>query len=215
MVDLPASQAVMPTQKTKRQWVDGEDFYVARRRAGLTPGQAAEMLQVTTRTLRNWENGSSRIPYAAYRLMRLSAGHALVDKAWDGWSIHQGVLYSPAGRGFEPYQLNYLANYMWMARQWLKERAAASADEKQTFLAARAAKTGAYEHATSAHDEASGATAPSGSRLHQNLHSVSRNMASLQEKTLRSPKFETVAVISTNFRTFGEAANDVLASEVR
>ncbi len=200
----------MRTQKIKRQRIESEDFYLARRRAGLTTGQAAEMLQVTTRTMRNWENGSSKIPYAAYRLMRLSAGHALVDKAWDGWSIWQGVLYSPTGRGFEPYQLVHLGNYLWMARQWLKERAAANAAEKQSFLATRVAKNLTSELETSANDEASGATAPSGSRLHQNLHDLSAKIASLQGKNLSSQKLERLYEI----RTIAEAANDAINLEV-
>ncbi len=201
----------MPTPKTKRQWIDSEDFYTVRRRAGLTPGQAAEMLQVTTRTLRNWENGSSRIPYAAYRLMRLFAGHAIVDKAWDGWSIYQGVLYGPAGRGFEPHQLNYLGNYLWMARQWLKERAAANAAEKQTFLATRVAKPSVSELEALQRDEARGATAPSGSRLHQSLGSLNGNIASLQRKTPTSQKFENCY----QFGSIAEAANYMIHSEVR
>ncbi len=154
----------MPTKKIKRKWVDGEDFYVARRRAGLTPGQTADMLQVTTRTVRNWENGTSKIPYAAYRLIRLSAGHALIDNAWDGWSIWQGVLYSPAGRGFEPYQLIYLSNQLWMARRWLQERAAAKTLTPKTLNPKPA------EHQPSVDVDPSGATAPLGSQGQHKRH---------------------------------------------
>ena len=203
----------MRTQKIKYEWIEGEAFYLARRRAGLTPRQAADMLQVTSRTIRNWENDASRIPYAAFRLMRLFGGHALVGKAWDGWSIREGVLYSPVGRGFEPYQLNYLGNYLWMARQWLKECATANASngKKQPFLATRVAKTSIPEIETSTHDEASAATAASGSRLHQIVQSLSATVASLQSKNLRALQFGIVS----EFRTIAEAANDVLDCEVR
>ena len=215
MVDLPACKTVMRTQKIKRQWLDREEFYLARRRAGLTPSQAADMLQVTTRTLRNWENGSSRIPYATFRLMRLHGGHQLVDKAWNGWSIHRGVLYSPAGRGFEPYQLTYLGNYLWMARQWLKERATANANnvKNQTLLATRVAKPlkpSIAELETSVHDEARDATASSGSRLHQIVQSLSATVASLQSKNLNAQQFGNMS----EFRTIAEAANDMIHSEV-
>ncbi|MES2636543.1 MAG: VC1465 family Xer recombination activation factor [Pseudomonadota bacterium] len=169
------------------------------------------MLQVTTRTMRNWENGSSRIPYSAFRLMRLYGGHAIVDKAWDGWSIHQGVLYGPAGRGFEPYQLNYLGNYLWMARQWLKERAAAKAAEIQTSLSTRVAKPSISELETLTHDEACDATASSGSRLHQTFGSLNGNIDSLQGKNLTAQKFGNWYEI----RTIAEAANDMIHSEVR
>lgn len=82
------------------------------------------MLQVTTRTLRNWENGSSRIPYAAFRLMRLFGGHCLMGKAWEGWSMWNGALWTPEGRRFEQHELRYLTHYLWMARHWLAERQA-------------------------------------------------------------------------------------------
>lgn len=204
MVDLPTCKIAMRTQKIKRKWIDGEDFYLARHRAGLTVAQAADMLNVTTRTLRNWENRSSRIPYAAFRLMRLSAGYALIGKAWEGWSIWKGVLYSPTGRGFEPYQLTYLGNYLWMARQWLKERTDANAAR------ANAKSFSSAELEALASDSPSDATASSGARGNQNLHSLNATVVSLHEKPQRQVKFG-------NYLQFGgiaDAANDMLESEV-
>ena len=127
MVDLPTCKTTMPTQKTGRKWVDREAFYVARRRAGLGVVEVADMLDVTERTIRNWENGTSAIPYAAFRVVRLAGGHQLVGKEWDGWMLWNGKLWTPENRGFEPHELRYVANYLWMAREWLRERQAASA----------------------------------------------------------------------------------------
>ena len=203
MVDLSTCKTTMRTKKTKRRWNDPEIFYVARRRAGLDVAQAAQMLNVTTKTLRNWENGSSSIPYAAFRLMRMFGGHSLVDKAWEGWSLSKGVLYSPVGRAFEPYQLTYLSNYLWMARQWLKVREAASTAKKQTLHTARLEIL--------ASDDPSCATAQSGARGHQNKHSWFGNISGLHNKNLRPVKIE-------NYREFegiAEAANDMIHSEVQ
>lgn len=122
MVDLSTGKTAMPAKKRKkaRRHYDREDFYVARRRAGLTQQAAAEMLDVTLRTIRNWENGKSAIPYAAFRLMRLAGGYSLLGKGWEGWILQRGVLYSPENRSFQPYELRYIAHYIAMARSWFK-----------------------------------------------------------------------------------------------
>ena len=49
-------------------WADPERFHVERMTAGLTQQQAAEYLGVSVRTMRNWETGSNRIPYPAFKL---------------------------------------------------------------------------------------------------------------------------------------------------
>lgn len=195
----------MRTKKTKRRWNDPEIFYVARHRAGLDIAQAAQMLNVTAKTLRNWENGSSSIPYAAFRLMRLFGGHSLVDKAWEGWSLSKGVLYSPVGRAFEPYHLTYLSNYLWMAQQWLKEREAA----RLSAIKSKNLGTAALETLVS--EETSSATALSGARLLQNKNSLIATSAGLHEKTYAWSNLK----ISAKFRHIAEAANDVLDWEVQ
>src|SRR5690606_22153509 len=99
MVDISTGQTAMRNQK-KRRWIDPEGFYLARRRAGLTVGATADMLDVTERTIRNWENGKAAIPYAALRIVRMAAGYQLVGKDWDGWVIWRGQLWTPENRGF-------------------------------------------------------------------------------------------------------------------
>jgi len=51
MVDIPTSKTVMPAKKAKRRWIDREQFHVARLRAGLDVVAAADMLDVTERTI--------------------------------------------------------------------------------------------------------------------------------------------------------------------
>jgi DNA-binding transcriptional regulator YiaG len=55
-------------------WADPERFHVERMTAGLTQVQAAEYLGVSVRTMRNWETGCNRIPYPAFKLVRMRAG---------------------------------------------------------------------------------------------------------------------------------------------
>lgn len=132
MVDISTRQNPMRKSTKAREFIDPYEFYLARKRAGLTVKAAADMLHVTERTVRNWENKTSQIPYAAFRLMRIQAGHVVNSSGWEGWTMNRGVLYSPIGRSFEPYTLTYLGNYLWMARQWLKEKRLANAAKTLT-----------------------------------------------------------------------------------
>src|SRR3546814_9575726 len=66
----------------------------------LSVGAAAKVLHVTARTLHNGEAGASRVPYAAYKLLRLLRGGELPGAAWKGWRLHGDTLYSPEGHAF-------------------------------------------------------------------------------------------------------------------
>lgn len=96
-----------------------ERFREARRRLRWSPDQAADFLWVSGRTVRNWEAGRGRIPYAAFRLLRLRAGHAVSSFGWDGWVFTaQGGLVSPAGRVFHAYQLEQIERVFAQADLW-------------------------------------------------------------------------------------------------
>jgi transcriptional regulator with XRE-family HTH domain len=82
----------------------------------------ADMLDIDVRTVRNWENGQSAIPYSAFRLIRMAAGYSLLGEKWEGWGFYDGKLFSPAGRSFAPHELAYVANYISMARLFIKSR---------------------------------------------------------------------------------------------
>ena len=119
----------MQSKKQARKYIEPDDFYLARRKAGLTVHMAAEQLRVTDRTIRNYENGSCRIPYSAFRLMRLLGGYSLCGvtclkrDSWDGWSFGQNKLWSPEGRSFEVHELRYVATYISIARHFLELKA--------------------------------------------------------------------------------------------
>ena len=69
------SKRTTAAKKTRRiNKIAGDRFRIARQDCWLTLPQAAKVLQVTERTLHNWEAGTCRVPYAAYKLMRLMAG---------------------------------------------------------------------------------------------------------------------------------------------
>ena len=74
----------------------------ARKRLGWSIEDAGKYFQVTDRTWHNWENGSHRIPYAVYKLLRVLARLELPGKAWAGWHLEGDVLITPEGRQITP-----------------------------------------------------------------------------------------------------------------
>ena len=109
-------------KKRPREYIDPEAFYLMRRRAFLTTQKAATALGVTQRTLLNWEKGQSRIPYTAFRTLKILAGYVFNDEHFKDWFVKGDTLWSPEGRGFKPHELRYVANYFAIARLWIKER---------------------------------------------------------------------------------------------
>ena len=135
-----------------------------RRRAGLTMMAVADLLEVHIRTVRNWENGSCKIPYAAFRLMRMAGGYSLLGKAWEGWALWDGKLFSPTGRSFEPHELQYIGNYIAMARLFIKNRENLNPDvyASERTAARKDAITSNPLNTSIVRGDASGATAPIG-----------------------------------------------------
>ncbi|MDP2759871.1 MAG: VC1465 family Xer recombination activation factor [Sideroxyarcus sp.] len=104
-----------------RKWIVPQDFSDLRIRSGLSRRQAAEALDVTVRTVQNWETGGARIPWMAFRLLRQLRGFALPGLAWEGWTLCGAVLYSPAGRGFDAANLEHIEQVFAMSRLWRQE----------------------------------------------------------------------------------------------
>ena len=70
------------------------------RKLGYTRAAAAKTLQVSERTLHNWVSGTTAVPYAAYKLLRVLCFHEIPFKTWHGWHFAGGKLWSPEGYGF-------------------------------------------------------------------------------------------------------------------
>jgi len=108
----------MSRRKGNRRWVDPQDFKDLRRQAGLTRIEAAKALDVTGRTIQNWETGGARIPWMAHRMLRILRGYALPGKDWEGWTIRGDKLFAPNERSFTAGELAYLEHMFAMARLW-------------------------------------------------------------------------------------------------
>jgi DNA-binding XRE family transcriptional regulator len=123
-------------KKSRRTYIDPDDFYLMRRRAFLTIQQASELLDVTKKTVLNWEQGKSPIPYTAYRVLKMKVGYVFNDEFFKDWFVKGDTFWSPEGRGFKPHELRYISNYFWMARQWLAEQQAQSQKRRMDLAAA-------------------------------------------------------------------------------
>lgn len=103
---------------SRRRWIEPQDFADLRKQAGLTRKQAADELNVTPRTIQNWETGGARIPWMAYRMLRILRGYALPSVYWDGWTIRDHQLLSPAGRSFDAMWLQNMDLVFSQAKLW-------------------------------------------------------------------------------------------------
>ena len=103
---------------SRRKWINPQDFSDLRRQSGLTRQAAADELNVTPRTIQNWETGGARIPWMAYRMLRILRGYALPGSHWEGWTIHGDKLIPPGGRPLDAANLLYLGGVFAQAKLW-------------------------------------------------------------------------------------------------
>jgi DNA-binding transcriptional regulator YiaG len=104
-------------------WADPQRFYVERMSAGLTQAQACVYLGVTRRTMHNWENGKTRIPFPAFKLIRMRARAIVHVEGWDGWRYDRhGALVTPDGRSFQPWELQNLQLVVSLARRYVERQ---------------------------------------------------------------------------------------------
>lgn len=125
-------------------------FICLRQLLGLTQIQCAAYLRVGEASIRRWESGKARIPFAVFELMRLildSVHFKFTHPDWDGWFVNEkGVLHSPdiGGKGFTPEQLVWssmtrseaalLRNDVASLQNQLGESIAENAHLRQLFL---------------------------------------------------------------------------------
>ena len=77
-----------PGADRRRRWLrlqpSTEDFRDLCAHTGASVATVAEVVCVTERTVRYWLAGKRRVPYAAFRLVRLLFRRELPDDAWQG-----------------------------------------------------------------------------------------------------------------------------------
>lgn len=76
-------------------------------RLGFSVADVARFLQVTPRTVHAWISGRVRIPFAAYKLLRVQLHYELPGDAWNGWCLSAGRLYTPEGHELRPHDFTW------------------------------------------------------------------------------------------------------------
>ena len=111
------------TRSARRDGGNGSDFRTYRLRAKLSIKEASQWLGVSARTIQEWESPRGvRIPYSAFRLMRVRCGYELPHPDWFGWAFVDGELWGPAmGRGFTAAELEQHELYCRMADAWRRD----------------------------------------------------------------------------------------------
>ncbi len=108
----------MSRRKSARRHITAQDFADLRKQGGMTRKEAAKALDVTPRTIQNWETGGARIPWMAYRMLRILRGFSLPGVFWDGWTVRGRELFAPNGRPFDARLLEGIEVVFSQARLW-------------------------------------------------------------------------------------------------
>lgn len=76
----------------------------------MTHEGCSELLDVSVRTIQNWESARARIPHSAFKLMRiLASGRYLAGPEWSDFQVRDDVLVTPEGHKFPAADLSWWA----------------------------------------------------------------------------------------------------------
>jgi Phage protein len=84
-------------------------------------------LRVSERTVHNWEAGRVRIPYAAYKLIRILRGYELPGFEWKGYRLIGDTLWSPENRPFRAADARWWTLTVQMAHEYRRQSKARQA----------------------------------------------------------------------------------------
>lgn len=104
--------------RCRHRWIEPEAFKDLRHLLLMTREQAAKALDVTPRTIQNWETGGARVPWMAFRMLRILGGYGLPGEAWEGWTVRGADLIAPNGFTFTASELEYLELVFARARSF-------------------------------------------------------------------------------------------------
>jgi hypothetical protein len=176
-------------RKTRsRIYIDPSDFVLMRHRAFLTVTKTARLLDVDYKTVSNWEKGKARIPYTAYRVLKLKVGYVFDDEYFGEWFTRGNILWSPEGRAFYAHELRYIGSYFWMARQWLADRQAKNQQRAEIPTGAASDVSPALP-ASPAMPGKTGARTSSGARPRRDADAVKATLLGIQGKPADFEKF--------------------------
>lgn len=132
-----AQQDAQPRATCRRMIrIDPEDFERTRQSGGIDRRTCGALLGVSERAVRYWESGQRRIPYAAYRLLKVTTGQSLPWKGWEGFRVRGSHLMSPEGHRFSAGDLSWLSLTFRQAESFRKVYAELE-DLRKTLLGSK------------------------------------------------------------------------------
>lgn len=111
----------------------GRQFKALYASLGFNASEVAQLLHVSTRSVHNWVSGSVPVPFMAVKLLRLLLRYELPGKAWEGWHLSAGRLYTPEGFELAPHEVSWWSLLVRQARGFRAlylGRSAAGADRR-------------------------------------------------------------------------------------
>jgi len=106
VVRLYGDDLLQPTKSPQELSLPSEspspnDIHNQRKLGNLTMQDAADACGVNRKTWRRWENGNNKMPKSTWGWFSIITSGAAIAGGpdWEGWSFHQGKLYSPEGWG--------------------------------------------------------------------------------------------------------------------
>lgn len=116
---LAAPRCGQVSAQPRRRWhVSPEGFRELRLSCFLSQRAAADFLGVSVATVRRWDRGQRRVPWAVVRLLRLKRLGDLgaLAPAWDGWRLDGDALWSPEGFAYRVGEVGWWGLLVAQAR---------------------------------------------------------------------------------------------------
>jgi hypothetical protein len=102
--------------------VTAEGFRELRLSCVTSQRDTAALLGVCVRTVRNWESRRRRVPYAAYRLLRILRNGELPGAAWAGYRLWGDTLWTPEGIALKAGQAAWWSLLVRCARAFQQQQ---------------------------------------------------------------------------------------------
>lgn len=127
----------------------GSRFKDARLACCLSAAEVGKLFRVTERTVRNWEAGRVRIPYTAFKLLRILRGGELPGRAWRGFHVRGDAIWTPEGRPLYAADLGWWSLTVRMAHEFRRLVAERRAERTAAGEAGAGQPAGLVHYSTS------------------------------------------------------------------
>lgn len=138
----PRQKRCRHTISPQTRMEQGRQFKALYASLGFNASEVAQLLHVSTRSVHNWVSGSVPVPFMAVKLLRLMLRYELPGKAFEGWTLSAGKLYTPEGFELAPHEMSWWSLLVRQARSFRALYLARSGDAAAGAAATAAQRLG-------------------------------------------------------------------------